>query len=94
MGTSLPLELVTTEYANAAAEVIALARAAVKVAKSPTTMMMNHQTPKPLITKSIPTVHESDNSINDLGSLPSEEDEPTVKQLQLLKEQLSAIIAM
>ncbi|GKD21364.1 hypothetical protein Tco_1223067, partial [Tanacetum coccineum] len=55
-------------------------------------MMMNHQTPKPLITKSVPTVPESDNSINDLGSLPSEEDEPTVKELQLLEEHLCAAI--
>ncbi|GKA03022.1 hypothetical protein Tco_0675803 [Tanacetum coccineum] len=90
----MPLELVTIKYADAAAEAIALARAAVKVANSATTMMMNHQTPKPLITKFVPIVHESDNFINDLGSLPLEEDEPTVKQLQLLEEHLSAIIAM
>ncbi|GJT13999.1 hypothetical protein Tco_0861041 [Tanacetum coccineum] len=32
LGTSLPFKLVTTEYADAAAEAIALARAAVKVA--------------------------------------------------------------
>ncbi|PWA64368.1 RNA polymerase sigma-70 region 1.2 [Artemisia annua] len=93
-GTSLPSEFVTTEYADAAAEAIALARAAVKVAKSAAAMMMNHQTPKPLITKSVPTVPESDNSINDLGSLPSEEDEPTAEELQLLEEQLSASIAV
>ncbi|GKB65098.1 hypothetical protein Tco_0921284, partial [Tanacetum coccineum] len=92
--TSLPFKLVTTEYADAAAEAIALARAAVKVAKSATAMMMNHQTPKPLITKSVPIVPESDNSINDLGSLPSEENEPTVKELQLLEEHLSVIIAV
>ncbi|GJU62698.1 hypothetical protein Tco_1244533 [Tanacetum coccineum] len=92
--TSLPSELVTIEYADAAAEAIALERAAVKVSKSATAMMMNHQTPKPLITKSVPIVHESNNSIYDLGSLPSEEYEPTVKQLQLLEEQLSAIIAV
>nr|GEV78509.1 RNA polymerase sigma-70 region 1.2 [Tanacetum cinerariifolium] len=94
LGTSLPSKLVTTEYADAAAEAIALARAAVEVAKNATAMMMNHQTHKPLITKSVPTVPESDNSINDLWSLPSEEDEPTVKELQLLEEQLSAIIAV
>ncbi|GJZ71348.1 hypothetical protein Tco_0635199 [Tanacetum coccineum] len=94
VGTSLPSELVTIEYTDAAAEAIALERAAVKVSKSATAMMMNHQTPKPLITKSVPIVHESNNSIYDLGSLPSEEYEPTVKQLQLLEEQLSAIIAV
>ncbi|GKB56590.1 reverse transcriptase domain-containing protein [Tanacetum coccineum] len=56
VSTSLPSELVIIEYADAAAEAIALARVVVKVAKK--------------------------------------EDEPIVKQLQLLEEQLSAIIAM
>lgn len=93
-GTSFPPEFVTSEYADAAAEAIALARAAVKVAKSAAAMMINHQSPKGLNVKEKPKLPESDVSINEPESQPSEEVEPTIEELQLLEEQLSASITV
>ncbi|KAJ0762276.1 putative RNA polymerase sigma-70 region 3, RNA polymerase sigma-70 region 2 [Helianthus annuus] len=86
-GTALPSEFTTKEYTDAAAEAVALAKAAVEVAKSAATMAMNmnHQQPK---------LSEPDNSINGLGSQVSEEMEPTMEELKLLEEQLSANIAV
>ncbi|XP_076901741.1 RNA polymerase sigma factor sigB-like isoform X1 [Bidens hawaiensis] len=80
-GTHLPSE---SEFA-AAAEAIALAKAAVKVAKSAAEMMMN--------IKQKPKQPEPDNSINGPG-LQIEETEPTVEELKLIEEQLSADIAV
>ncbi|XP_076949562.1 RNA polymerase sigma factor sigB-like isoform X1 [Bidens hawaiensis] len=80
-GTNLPSE---SEFA-AAAEAIALAKAAVKVAKSAAEMMMN--------IKQKPKQPEPDNSINGPG-LQIEDTEPTVEELKLIEEQLSAGIAV
>ncbi|XP_071697319.1 RNA polymerase sigma factor sigB-like [Rutidosis leptorrhynchoides] len=93
-GTSLPSEFVKSDYADAAAEAIALARAAVKVAKSAAAMMKNHQSPKQLTVNEKLKLPESDISVNELGSQLSEEDEPTIEELQLLEEQLSASITV
>ncbi|KAI3800663.1 hypothetical protein L1987_28757 [Smallanthus sonchifolius] len=93
-GTTLPSEFTINEYADAAAEAIALAKAAVKVAKSAAAMVMNHQRPKTLDIKEKPKLLEPDNSINGLGSQISEEMDPTVEELKLLEEQLSANIAV
>ncbi|KAD7479032.1 hypothetical protein E3N88_02168 [Mikania micrantha] len=92
-GTTLPSEFMTSEYA-AAAEAVALAKAAVKVAKSAAAMMMNHQRPKTLDTKEKPKPPEPDNSIDRIESQISEETEPTTEELKLLEEQLSASIAV
>ncbi|KAM0072058.1 putative RNA polymerase sigma-70 region 3, RNA polymerase sigma-70 region 2 [Helianthus debilis subsp. tardiflorus] len=95
-GTALPSEFATKEYADAAAEAVALAKAAVEVAKSAATMAMNmnHQQPKPLDIKEEPKLSEPDNSINGLGLQVSEEMEPTMEELKFLEEQLSANIAV
>ncbi|MFS7889629.1 putative RNA polymerase sigma-70 region 3, RNA polymerase sigma-70 region 2 [Helianthus anomalus] len=92
-GTILPSELTTSECV-AAAEAIALARAAVKVAKSAAEMMMNHQRPKTLDTNEKPKSPEPDNTIDGIGSQISEETEPTPEELKLLEEQLSTSIAV
>lgn len=57
-------------------------------------MMMNHQSPKGLNVKEKPKLPESDISINEPESQPSEEVEPTIEELQLLEEQLSASITV
>ncbi|KAJ0762274.1 putative RNA polymerase sigma-70 region 3, RNA polymerase sigma-70 region 2 [Helianthus annuus] len=95
-GTALPSEFATKEYADAAAEAVSLAKAAVEVAKSAATMAMNmnHQQPKPLDIKEEPKLSEPDNSINGLGLQVSEDMEPTMEELKLLEEQLSANIAV
>ncbi|XP_071716170.1 RNA polymerase sigma factor sigB-like isoform X2 [Rutidosis leptorrhynchoides] len=93
-GTSFPPEFVTNEYADAASEAIALARAAVKVAKSAATMMMNHKSPKGLEVKEKVKLPDSDISINKPESQFLEEDGPTIEELQFLEEQLSASIAV
>ncbi|KAI3717270.1 hypothetical protein L1987_68780 [Smallanthus sonchifolius] len=89
--TTLPSEITTSECA-AAAEAIALAKAAVKVAKSAAEMMMNHQRPKTLDIEEKPKLPEPD--IDRIGSQISEETEPTIEELKLLEEQLSASITV
>ncbi|KAK1422837.1 hypothetical protein QVD17_18126 [Tagetes erecta] len=92
-GATLPSDFSTSEYA-AAAEAIALAKAAVKVAKSAAAMMRNHQRSNTLDIKEKPRSPEPDSSIDRLGSQISEEMEPTVEELKLLEEQLSASITV
>ncbi|KAK9056050.1 hypothetical protein SSX86_027137 [Deinandra increscens subsp. villosa] len=93
-GTTLPSEFTTNEYASVAAEAIALARAAVKVAKSAATMVTSRRQPKTLDIKEKPELLEPDNSINVPGSQISEETEPTIEELKILQAQLSASIAV
>ncbi|KAI7755137.1 hypothetical protein M8C21_026007 [Ambrosia artemisiifolia] len=93
-GTALPSEFTTNEHADAAAEAMALAKAAVELAKSAATMAMNHQQLKTIDIKEKPELSELDNSLNGLGSQISEEMEPTMEELKLLEEQLSANIAV
>ncbi|KAK9064366.1 hypothetical protein SSX86_015748 [Deinandra increscens subsp. villosa] len=92
-GKTLPSEFATSEY-EAAAEAIALARAAVKVAKSAAEMMMSQQRPKTLDIKQKTKLSKPDISINGIGSQIFEETEPEIEELMLLEEQLSASIAV
>ncbi|XP_076897215.1 RNA polymerase sigma factor sigB-like, partial [Bidens hawaiensis] len=91
--TILPSELTTKEYEIAAAEAVALAKAAIEVAKSAAALAMNSQQPKTLDINEKLKLSEPVNSINGLGS-QTEETEPTAEELQLLEEQLSASIAV
>lgn len=77
----MPSELKTTEYTEAAAEAVALAKAALKLAKTAAAMMTPHHTP-------------DNHSIPECGPQLSEEVGPTPEELELLEEQLSASIAV
>lgn len=94
IGATSPSEFGTGEYAAAAAEAIALAKAAVKVAKSAAAMMINHHSTKALDIKSTPNISESGNSLNVSGSQTLEEMEPTSEELEILEAQLSSIITV